>query len=236
VFSQIRSLLGTRTRPPNAPDVFPAVEYASGLKVRVAGLPAWQQAAFAASCAERLYPAYAAFRSVSGTDDGGLVRRALDFAWEGAATGGMSEEDPGALFERCVALIPDDEGDITIPGHAEHAVSSAAYALQAAAGLSGDAAGWAATVGTDALDAFLINSGAVTWTATTRAERAQMDQHVWGHDLVQAEVARREADLARLASSGDREASVRELRGRAAGDSILPLDQLDHDTGDTDGE
>ncbi len=229
VFSQIRSRLGRCTPPPSAPDVFPAVEYASGLKVRIAALPAWQQAAFAASCAERLYPAYAAFRSVSGTDDDGLIRRALDLAWEGAATGGMSDEDPSALFERCVALIPDDEADFTIPGHAEHAISSAAYALQAAAGLSGDAAGWAATVGTDALDSFLINSGAVPWTATTRVERAKLDQRVWQQDLVQAEVARREADLSRLASSADREASVRELRGQATGDSLLPLDQLDHD-------
>jgi uncharacterized protein YjaG (DUF416 family) len=235
VFSQIRSRLGS-TPPPDDPDAFPAVEYASGLKVRIAALPAWQQAAFAASCAERLYPAYAAFRSVSGTDDGGLVRRALDLAWEGAATGSISEEDPGALVERCVALIPDQEADFTIPDHADDGIAAAAYALEAAAGLSDEAAGWAAMRGTDALDAFLINSGAVPWTGATRVERAQMDQRVWRHDLVQAEVARREADLARLASSVEREASIRELRGRAVGVSLLPLDQLDHDGAATDSE
>jgi uncharacterized protein YjaG (DUF416 family) len=200
--------------------------------MRLAALPAWQQAAFAASCAERMYPAYAAFRSASRTDDGGLIRRALDLAWESAATGSISDSDPAALFERCVALIPDQEADFTIPDHAEDAISAAAYALQAAAGLSDEAAGSAASVGTDALDSFLLDSGAVPWTATTRADRAQMDQRVWQHSLVQAEVARREADLTRLASSANRGTSVGELRARATGDSLLPLDQLDHDSGD----
>lgn len=228
MFRRISGGLGRRTPPRADPEAFPTAAYASGLKARMAALPDWQQAALAAACAERLYPAYAAFRDVSGTDEGGLVRRALDLAWEGATAGSISEADPAALFERCVALIPDQEADFTIPDHADDGIAAAAYALQAAAGLSGEAAGWAATRGTDALDAFLINSGAVAWTATTRAERAQMDQRVWEHGLVRAEVARREADLACLAT-GDRAGSVREIRARATGDSLLPLDQLDHE-------
>jgi uncharacterized protein YjaG (DUF416 family) len=231
VFGQIRALFsGKRSTP--ASDDFPAVAYANALKVRIAALSDWQQAAFAASCAERLYPAYASFRTASGTDDGGLVRRALDLAWEGAATESIGEDDPRALFERCVALIPGDDADFTIPDHAEHAISSAAYALQAAAGLSPDAGGWAASVGTDALDAFLIGSGAVPWNATTRAERAQMDQRVWQHDLFQAEVTRREADLTRLASSAERKETVSELRAQAMNESLLPIDRLDHDLAD----
>jgi uncharacterized protein YjaG (DUF416 family) len=228
VFGQIRGLFGgRRSAPSSAHDGFPTVAYADDMKARIATLPVWQQAAFAAACAERMYPAYAAFRDLSGLDDDGVVRRALDHAWEGAETGSISESDPGALFERCVALIADQEADFTLPDHADDAISAAAYALQAAAGLSDEAAGWAASVGTDALDSFLLTSGTVPGTATTRAERAQLDQRVWQHDLVQAEVARREADLARLAS-GDREASVRELRARATSESLLPLDQLDH--------
>jgi hypothetical protein len=229
VFSKIRGWFGGKgALPTSVADNFPAVEYAAALKVRIAALPAWQQAAFAAACAERMYPAYAAFRDLSATDTDGVVRRALDRAWEGAETGSVGERDPAALIERCASLIPDEDADFTIPDHAEHAISAAAYALQAAAGLSDDAAGWATSVGTDALDSFLLTSGAVPWTATTRADRARMDQRVWAHDLFQAEVARREADLARLAT-GDRAATVRELRARAAGDSLLPLDQLDHE-------
>jgi uncharacterized protein YjaG (DUF416 family) len=77
----------------------PFASYVSTLKARLAALPAWQQAAFGASCAERLHPAYAAFRAASGMYDGRIVRRALDLAWEGAATGRVSEGDPSAVVE-----------------------------------------------------------------------------------------------------------------------------------------
>lgn len=138
-----------------AQQAFPTVAYDKQLKARLLELHPRQQAAFAAACAERLFPAYAAFREASATDDGGLVRRALDLAWDGAVTGTVPERDPAAIIEACVLLIPHDDGDIMIPPHADDAIAAAAYALQAAAGLRAEAPGWAAQRGTDALSSFL---------------------------------------------------------------------------------
>jgi hypothetical protein len=229
VFSRVRRLLAGQHATSAPGEVrFPSVAYADHTRARIAALPRWQQAAFAAACAERLYPAYAAFRAGTGANGDDVVRRALDVAWRGAAGGSIAEHDPGGLVEQCVALIPGEGAGVTLPDHANDAISAAAYALQAAAELSDEAAGWAAACGTNALDSFLITSGIVPWTARTRAERAQMDQRVWQHDLVQAEVARREADLVRLGSA-DRDATVRALRAGATGISLLPLDLLDHD-------
>jgi uncharacterized protein YjaG (DUF416 family) len=215
------------------PADFPAVAYAVGLQTVVAALPDWQQAAFAAACAERLHPAYAAFRAASGTNDDGAVRRALDFAWEDAAIAGVGNVDVRALVERCVRLIPREDADFMIPDHAEYAIAAAAYALEAAAGLREGAAGWAAEAGTNALDSFLLSSATIPWSGETREGRVTMDQRVWRHALVQEEVARREADLERLAR-GDREAAVRDVRASATNVSLLPLDALDHEPGDRD--
>jgi uncharacterized protein YjaG (DUF416 family) len=229
VFGRIRRIVRGPRPVDDATELdFPAVAYARDLKSRVALLPGWQQAAFAAACAERLYPAYAAFRAASGTADDGVVRRALDLAWDGAAGGVVDEADPAAVVERLVALIPREGDAVAIPDHADDAIAAAAYALQAAAGLDDQAAGWAAQRGTDALDSYLLSSDSVPWSAETREGRALMDQRVWQHPLVQAEVARREDDLARLAA-GDREAAVRHVRASAMNLSLLPLDQLDHE-------
>jgi uncharacterized protein YjaG (DUF416 family) len=227
VFERIRSALGVG----GAAQSHPLVAYAERIKTMVATLPDWQQAAFAAGCAERLYPPYAAFRRASGTNDNGVVRGALDLAWAGAATGSVSDTDAAALVKRCVRLIPDEDADFTIPDHAENAISGAVYALEAAAGLRAGAAGWAAEVGTNALDSYLLATQAIPWSGASRDGRATMEQRVWQHALVQAEVARRDADLARLAR-GDRDAAIGDVRARSMIVTLLPLGELDNERGD----
>ena len=202
----------------------PLAEYQAALGARLMVLSVRTQAAFAAACAERLYPAYAAFMEASGRDDRGLVRRTLDLAWDGATSGAVPVADPVGLFHQCVGLIPSDESqEGTIPAHADDAIASAAYALQAAAGLDDAAAGWAAERVTNSLDHFL---------QLTEIEMAdpEVERRIWDHPLVVAEVARREDDLRRLAEASDWGAAVNAVRALATGVSALPLDRLDHET------
>lgn len=233
MLSRLRALIGRQ--PPVAASgrqgpvaaegrrAIPLAEYQSALNARLTTLPMRTQATFAAACAERLYPAYAAYVEASGRDDGGLIRRALDLAWEGAKSGVVPVADPAGLFEQCVALISGDGSELgAIPAHADDALASAAFALQAAAGLDDAAAGWAAERVTNSLDHFL---------QLTEIDMAdpEVERRIWDHPLVAAEVARREDDLRRLADSSDWGAAVDAVRTAATGVSALPLDRLDHE-------
>jgi hypothetical protein len=208
------------TAPPARRSV-PLASYDQALKAEVKTLPQRTQAAFASACAERLYPAYAAFLQASARDDEGLARRALDLAWELTRTGIVRDADPRDLVERCVGLIPDDEAEDSIPPHADDAIASVAYALQAAAGLDDGAAGWAAQRGTDSLDSFLLSN-------EIDVSLPDAEQRVWEHPLITAEISRREADLGRLTGASDWEAAVDAVRAAAARVSALPLERLDH--------
>lgn len=205
----------------------PLATYGRELAARLAALPTRPRAAFAAACAERLFPAYAAYLAARGVDDAGTVRRALDAAWQviedGAVMDGSDRgaaataPDAAALVRACVVLIPDEEAGTILPRHAEEAIAAAAYALQAAADLADDAGAWAATVAMDALDAYLLQDVPIVDAAA--------EQAVWAHPLVRDEVERREIDLAILAGP-DLATAVALVRTRAAGTSLLPLAKL----------
>lgn len=198
----------------------PLADYDKSLMASLGTLPKQAQAGFAAACAERLYPSYAAFLGVSKRDDHGLVRHALDVAWEGAKTGVVADADSSGLVERCVTVIPADDAEDPIPVHADDAIASVAYALQAAAGLDPRAAGWAAEQVTDSLDNFLLSN-------EIDINDPDGEQRVWDHPLVKAEVARREEDLRRLHGPLDWGEAVDAVRARATGMSALPLERLD---------
>jgi hypothetical protein len=223
MLSRLRAVL--RGQPPVVAQgrrMVPLADYDDALKADLKVLPQRTQAAFSAACAERLYPAYAAFVKASARDDHGLVRRTLDIAREAAKTGSVPVADPADLFEQCVALIPRDEsGEDAIPAHADDAIASTAYALQAAAGLDGRAAGWAAERVTNSLDSFLL-------TNEIDISDPEAERRVWEHPLVAAEVDRRKDDLRQLADASDWVGAVDAVRARATGVSALPLDRLDH--------
>ena len=223
MLGRLRALAGGRpAAAPRARRIVPLAEYDLALKAALMTLPERTQAAFAAACAERLYPAYAAFMRASGRDDGGLVRQALDLAWSGAKAGVVQEDDPSSLVERCVALIPDGEAEDAIPAHADDAIASVAYALQAAAGLDPGASGWAAQRVTDALDDFVRSND-------VDATLPDPEQRVWEHPLIRTEISRREDDLRRLGSASDWPAAVDAVRASATAVSALPLERLDHE-------
>jgi hypothetical protein len=199
----------------------PTAAYQRQLNGLLRGLTASQRAVFAAACAERLYTPYPARRDRSGLDDGGLVRAALDLAWEGAIDGLVDDPDPAGLFERCVALIPALESAEHIDDYAEDAIAAAAYALQAAARLDEAAAAWAAQRGIDAIDTLVVTE--LGWKGGTAAQASEVDRLVWDHPLTRQELRRRHADLASL-SEPDLEAAVRAIRVRATGSDVLVLE------------
>ena len=109
-----------------------------------------------------------------------------------------------------------------IPAHADDAIASVAYALQAAAGLDAKAAGWAAEQVTNCLDTFLLSN-------EIDISAPDAEQRVWEHPLVVAEVRRRKDDLRRLVEPPDWGTAVDAVRTAATGVSALPLDRLDHE-------
>jgi uncharacterized protein YjaG (DUF416 family) len=222
MLNRLRQLFGRKPATVVGRRVVPLADYDSALKAELKELPQRTQAAFAAACAERLYPAYASFVGASGRDDDGLIRRTLDLAWDGARSGVVAAEDPAELFEQCVALIPTDGSEEAIPAHAEDAIAAVAYALQAAAGLDDKAAGWAAEQVTNCLDSFLLAN-------EIDISAPDSEQRVWAHQLVVTEVNRRKDDLRQLAEPPDWGTAVDAVRAAATGASALPLDRLDHE-------
>jgi Protein of unknown function (DUF416) len=205
--------------PPRPPD--PVAAYDAVERDAVGRLGSRQQLAFAVACAERQYPAYAAFAGPSGTEPDGLVRRALDAAWDGVLRGRVDEPDPAGLAERCVELIPDQDASRSIPPLADDAIAAAAYAVQAAAGLDERAPGWAAAHGLDTLEELLL-PGVIDHRAPDAVAQ------LWAHPWMRSEIERRRADLEDLGAD-DWLARLEAVHARAMGASLLPIDQLPPD-------
>jgi Protein of unknown function (DUF416) len=197
----------------------PLAEYDRALKGQLSALSSATRAAFAAACAERLYPAYAAYQATSGFDDEGRVRRALDLAWDTARRDRTQEDDLSATAEQLRDFIAKTEAERVIPDDIDDAIASAVYALDAAAGTDPSAAGWAATRVTDAIDSFVLAND-------IEDGRSEVEQRVWDHPLVKAEIGRRADDLRRLSGASDWAAAVDAVRASAAAVSALPLDRL----------
>ena len=70
MLNRLHALVGRKARTrASGRRVVPLADYDAALKVELKELPHQTRAAFAAACAERLYPAYAAFVQASRRDD-----------------------------------------------------------------------------------------------------------------------------------------------------------------------
>jgi hypothetical protein len=198
----------------------PMAAYDEALAIELRGLPSPTRAAFAAACAERLFPAYIALARETGTGDSDRVRAALDVAWDTSQAGMTGPPTPGvaercdAAARGCTELLSDEPA--AIARQADLAIAAVIYALQAAADTDPDAAANAARQVTDALDDHLLRS-------EIDATDPEADRLVWEHPLVVQEVTRRASDLDQLARADDWPAVVAELRARAASGAALEL-------------
>jgi hypothetical protein len=126
---------------------------------KLSALPSILQVAFAAACAERLFPAYGAFCRSAGRGDEAALRELLDRVWDDLLGNKMTVKQVQDALARCMDLIPgeDDTPWVDEQPYAENAGSAAAYALRALEGGGPQEAGWAAQCAYEALDHHVIH-------------------------------------------------------------------------------
>ena len=155
-------------------------------------LPREHRAAFAASCAERLFSAYVRFSCEAGRADPKTLRAALDALWDDLTGKPLSELELRAMVKTCRALVPSEEDEPSDKQPcAEDAVVALVYALEARVKQGSQEAAWSAQRAYEALDHFVMfDDSGVTVTAN--------EQRLLEHPLVQAELIRQKRDLEEL--------------------------------------
>jgi hypothetical protein len=180
----------------------------------LSGLDRDRQVVFAATCAERLLPAYARFHQKTGLGDPATLRLTLDAAWA------QIQEDQESLAEgyreTLDALTPGECADWSVEtGLAENAAASVGYTIDVAMEGGPQDAAWAARQVYEATDLWVRNRDDVDFNVEGAEERVLADP------IVQAELGRQQRDLTELVHGKDR--SLAELatflRRRAAVDA-----------------
>ncbi|HXY57843.1 MAG TPA: DUF416 family protein [Methylocystis sp.] len=178
-------------------------------------LPRELRTAFAALCAERLAPAYAAFAGRLGSLDAAKLTSILGRLWLALNGEPITGEEIQSDLDLCMTLIQaDDEGQwSSLRAYAEDAVASVAYALRAQQNGESQEAAWAARRAYEAIDHFVINRDKID-TSEVGAEKRIID-----HPLVQQELAQQQKDLDdlnALAHQSEWREELTKLRARAA--------------------
>lgn len=182
-------------------------------------VPLQHRVAFAATCAERLMPAYVAFSNRSGRGDPAVLRGILTRLWNDLAGDRMQDTEVQSKIDVCMALIPQEDDGPWVMEHAaaEDAASAVAYALRCRQSGHAQEAAWSARRAYEALDHHVINRGNIDTTKPGAEER------VLGHSVVQAELARQRRDLDEVLGAVDvdvRDVAAR-LRDRAVAEGTI---------------
>jgi uncharacterized protein len=175
-------------------------------------LPPAHRTAFAAACAERLLPNYAAFAAETGWGDTRRLRAALDAVWRHLGDpGGVAASELRAHYAAVDEAIPDTE-DFDTPlvsfaldaGVAVLSATAACYDPDPAHAAS------ASEAATDTLDMFIQES------LDLDASGPELEAVIAAHPLMQRERARQAEDLQTLADASVLTADVLEaLRARS---------------------
>ena len=169
------------------------------------------RAAFAASCAEELYPLYPAFAEEEDWGDPDLVRSALNAVWQWTETDADDGVDPAQLADRVADAAPrSDESRSKLAPWAQNAALATAAALDAWAGEGVDRVAAASERVIEAIDYL----------------RPGEDELPSGLDVVDAELTRQRRALEQVANADDLRA-VREdaARGEVARFVLNALDR-----------
>jgi uncharacterized protein YjaG (DUF416 family) len=166
------------------------------LVAQLEGLPTGLRTAFAASCAERLFPAYVRFSRRTAWGDPKSLAAILERVWRDLeGDDEMSAEQVQEDLRLCMTLIPGEDDCLpwmSDQAYAEDAATALAYVLRCR--LEGQAreAGWAARCAYEALDHYVINE------ADIDPNRPGGEGEVLSHALMQAELKRQDRDLEQL--------------------------------------
>lgn len=154
------------------------------------------RAAFAASCAERLLPAYRSFHERSGLGDSIALERALSALW--AHIEGTLGSDLAIYARSADALVPGEE-DAWSPEMpaAQNAAAAVAYAIRCHMSANIQDAAWAARQVYEALDSWVVIRDDLDLNVEGRERR------IIGDPLIQAELARQRRDVEELTGLSD---------------------------------
>jgi uncharacterized protein YjaG (DUF416 family) len=185
----------------------------TALGAQLSELTTWQRATFAATCAQRLAPAFRRYAEVEGLDGGvpGVVEEALDELWRALAGGQVRAERIESLATACEAAVPGEEDWNGWADLAEHAAAASVYALRC--WVTGDTqlAVWAAQQAYHAADLVASNRlGSNVFDAAT-------ERQLWESGPVLRELRSQSEDLQTVRNAGDHNpATVATLRTRSS--------------------
>lgn len=179
---------------------------------QISHLPRRGKVAFAASCAQRLFPQYLRYLEVAEGPVTEAYAQALETAWQIAASDLVDAASVKALVDRCMAALPtEDDAEATGVPYAEDAAAAVLYALRTALTDKAQEAVWAANRVYDALDHHVINALGID------INLAGSEEKVLGHGLIQAELARQFHDLQALQAGVDAPVLRRRAQAESAG-------------------
>jgi uncharacterized protein YjaG (DUF416 family) len=145
--------------------------------------------AFAASCAERLFPAYEDFCNLAGRGDRAALADALQQVWQHLLGDEMSVDQVRVALIRCEALIPGEAEEpwLDEQPYADDAASAIAYTLRAVKSGEPQESAWAARLAYEAADHHVIHRLDI-----------ESESQVLAHPIVQSELSRQRRDLEEL--------------------------------------
>lgn len=180
---------------------------------KLSSLPRRLRTAFAAACAQRLMPAYAASASRNLNANPQQAIKILAELWNDIQSGSSDPDKLKRDVESCDTLIPDHDGSY-FDGfeHADNAMCSLAYAAESELKGGVEEAAWAAGRCYESLFHAVKNTFG---DGRSPAEMAR----IRSLPLIQAELRRQEADLADLQlaakNPGSEPAIIAQVRRRA---------------------
>jgi hypothetical protein len=185
----------------------------AAIKVRLSRLDRFARTAFAAACAERLWPLFERFHSATGEGDANALGSALDTAWSAAL--GEPVGDVSELQNTVEAMVPTDSHEwVHEMGYGQNAIAAVAYSLRAWASDDPQEAVWGARQVYEAADYAAQRAiGGDLDLNTPLAERALLET-----DIVQRALIGINADLdyAELVGPADWQSWRRQARADGA--------------------
>ena len=155
-------------------------------------LPTRLRVIFAATCTERLFPAYERYLEKSPRKVEHTLQALLERLWLDVSGEAMSDSEIDNGIDSCMSEIQDINDADRIDEAAEGAASSLCYALRCRKNGEAQEAAWATQALYDTLDHFVINKEAID------VNQPGAETKVESHPLIQAELERQERDLEEL--------------------------------------
>lgn len=189
-------------------------------------LPSPFRVVFAAASAERLVPAYTSFSRRTGRGDATTLAAVLERLWQDVQGNRMDARQVQENVVMSLSLIPQEDSGpwVSEQAWAEDAAAAVAYALRCRQNGQSQEAAWAARRAYEALDHFAIDQVGIDMN------RAEAEEQVLSHPLVQAELLRQRRDLDELLAANQQDVIrvAQRMRERAQAESAIVFKPKTH--------